>query len=260
MAALNFNIDAIEKEITIDEKGVGTMSIRGVARVVSVGHTSLVRAFQGGVENPSKLAAILIRYGFDPVLFGKKGVPDKAVALVVKYYSSEAGARCTDEAKAADWAFAAIGIRTWMQNVKGWTPAQRSAQFLLGDVISREPLPWESHFSKDWARNAERITGYKWECRTMGKFINQHVYDRFPKEIREALDQYNPQQETGHRKRKQHQHFTDDARPMLKAHLGTVLTLMIASVSRQQFEALMEARFNGVYQLRMEEVFSLKAA
>ena len=62
----------------------------------------------------------LIAQGFegaDFIRFSVFGIPDSALALIVHYYAIDAGARCTDEAKAALLAFTAIGIRTVIQNV-----------------------------------------------------------------------------------------------------------------------------------------------
>jgi hypothetical protein len=254
MASLDLIIEQISSEIFVNADGVGTASIRGTARLADVTMQTLSRHFKGDSKTTNKIAKILAPYGFNPDNFSKTGVPDSAVALIVKYYAWMAGERCTEQAKQVDMVFGAIGARTWMQQVKGWTPAQRTARLLLEDMMSREPLPLESHFSKDWVKNAERLTGWKWEYRVMGKFLKQHVYDLMPPEIRDFLNEVNPMDNEGRRANYNYQHFKDVAAPALKTHIATVLDLMRASSSLPQFEALMKARFTGVYQLRLESV------
>ncbi|MEM9450395.1 MAG: hypothetical protein AAGA75_17920 [Cyanobacteria bacterium P01_E01_bin.6] len=58
-------IEQIENEIRVDIHGKGTMSVRGVARLISVEHSSLIRAFEGGAQKPSKLAVFLLGQGFE---------------------------------------------------------------------------------------------------------------------------------------------------------------------------------------------------
>lgn len=254
MANLDFTTEQIASEIFVNADGVGTASVRGVARLTHSPESTLRKHFAGAHKNGSKLHEILVQYGFDPRTFAKDGVPDSAVALAVKYYAWMAGERCTEQARSADMVFGAIGTRAWMQQLKGWTPAQRTVRLLLEDMMSREPLPLESHFSKDWVKNAERLTGWKWEYRVMGKFLKQHVYGLMPPEIRDFLNEVNPMDNEGRRANYNYQHFKDIATPALKAHIATVLDLMRASSSLIQFEALMKARFSGVYQLRLESV------
>lgn len=260
MADLDFSIQNIAKEIAVDADGKGKSSIRGTALLAGVKHPALIHHFRSGKKKPSKLAELLTQQGFTPGSFSKDGIPDIAVAIIVKYYAWMAGARCTDQAKEFDMILSGIGTRAWMQQITGWTPQRAAAVKVFGDVIARNPLPWEAHFSKEWQRNAERITGYKWEWRVMGKFIKQHVYDLMPIDVRQALDEVNPMNDAGRRKSCQHQHFTEQAAPILKSHVGTVLDLMRASVSLKQFEDLMDARFSGIYQLRFETVLQLPEA
>jgi hypothetical protein len=251
MTDLDIIKDQIKDEISVDSEGKGSASIRAVARLCGVEEKALRHHFRGAEKKPSKLAQILVQYGFDPRTFSKTGVPDTAVALIVKYYAWMAGERCTDQARQVDMVFGAIGCRSWMQVATGWTPVRVTVQNLFGDVISREPLPWEGCFNRDWRQNAERLTGWKWEYRVMSKFINKHVYDYMPIDVRRVLDEVNPMDNKGHRVNKQYQHFTQDAFPLLKDHISTVLDLMKASVSEDQFCELMKARFKNVYQLRL---------
>lgn len=116
----------IKSEIKVNEKGIGSATIRGAARLVDVQHSTLVRAFDAGAINSNKLAQMLVQQGFNPVTFSSSGIPDLAVAIVAKYYAYFAGARCTDLAKLADLAFSGIGVRAWFQELVGWQKPQKA--------------------------------------------------------------------------------------------------------------------------------------
>lgn len=119
------SLDQIEKkiqdEIRIEPDGKGFASISGTARLADVKKQTLSEAF----GNPkSKLSQILAQHGFDPVSFSRDGVPDIAVALTISYYANRAGDRCTEQARLVNDVLLAVGVRSWMQKVKGWTPQQ----------------------------------------------------------------------------------------------------------------------------------------
>ena len=111
----------IQKELRIDAAtGMGYCSIRGAATIAGVEHSSLVRCFQGGALEPSKLAESLMEKGFEGgalAEFPKTGIPDLALAGILEYYAIDAGRYCNPTARAAYKTFAAIGIRTVIQNV-----------------------------------------------------------------------------------------------------------------------------------------------
>ncbi|WNZ45227.1 hypothetical protein Q2T42_25910 [Leptolyngbya boryana CZ1] len=73
----------IVSELTVDAKGVGRSTIRGVARMVGVEHSTLVRGFQGGALEHSRLSQMLMDAGFDGgalARFAQDGVPDTAIS------------------------------------------------------------------------------------------------------------------------------------------------------------------------------------
>lgn len=129
-------IQQIESEIQINEQGQGSATIRATSRLAGVDDRSLRKAFESAEQKPSKLATSLMGQGFsaaDLALFSESGVPDTAIAIILEYYGHEAGRYCTKEARQVLKAFGAIGLRAWMQRIKGWqepkqqeptTPAQ----------------------------------------------------------------------------------------------------------------------------------------
>jgi hypothetical protein len=123
MSNLTIIIEQVKDEIEVDALGKGKATVRAVARLVDVQHSSILKALSPGVLKPSKIAEILIEQGFDGGALASwkaEGIPDIAIASIAHYYAYEAGRYCTSQAKLVCKAFAAIGIRVWMQGIKGW--------------------------------------------------------------------------------------------------------------------------------------------
>ena len=112
----------IHDEITLDADGKGSISLRGAARLAGVNASTLSRNLIFSTENvafvPSALAKKLTARGFQPLV----GVAfsDLALAVILEYYAFDVGKRCTEQAKQCFSVFAAIGIRAWMQDLKGY--------------------------------------------------------------------------------------------------------------------------------------------
>jgi len=124
MTNLALIVDQIKNEISVDATGKGKASIRAVARLMDVDHTSLLESLKtaGGIS-PSKLVALLTEQGFDAggILFWtENGIPDLAIAIIAKYYAYKAGQRCKKQAEMVDTAFTGIGVRSWIQQQTGW--------------------------------------------------------------------------------------------------------------------------------------------
>lgn len=121
MSSIERKYDEIQKEMSVDNDGKVTFSLRAGARLSGVNHKTLSDHFiNGGGVNPSKLAKKLITGGFDVGVFGKTGIPDTAMAFIASYYAFDAGVYCTEDAKLFCQAFIAVGIRSWGQKVLGW--------------------------------------------------------------------------------------------------------------------------------------------
>ena len=133
-------LEQIGAEIEVDAQGKGKASIRATARLAGVSDMALRKAFKSANSEPSELAKKLIKQGFDAANFinwSSTKIPDIAIALILEYYALDAGRFCTEQAKLAYKAFAAIGIRTWMQQIKGWQEpiVQRQAE----DTHTQQP-------------------------------------------------------------------------------------------------------------------------
>jgi prophage antirepressor-like protein len=127
--------------------------------------------------------------------------------------------------------------------------AQRNS--LLDQLVLRTPATWEERFNPAWIAEAERVTGWKWSWRVMGKFINQSIYDSFPKEIRDELDRLNPSDATGHRPSKHHQYLQNQAITFLDERIQKTLTLMEVADNSDEFFGLLAVKDKGMKQLSM---------
>lgn len=109
--------DEIKSEFSIDSTGKATISIRGAARLLGIHKSNL-----DGGNFPQKLTQTLTVKGFQVATFASDGIPDSAFALIAEYYALDAGKWTNAQAKAVYRAFAAIGVRTWIQEQLKWTP------------------------------------------------------------------------------------------------------------------------------------------
>ncbi|MGD1872960.1 MAG: hypothetical protein ACFB02_07890 [Mastigocoleus sp.] len=120
---LNSVLQQIEQEIEIDAQGRGKASIRATARLAGVTDMALRKAFNGANLEPSELAKKLIEQGFSAAnqsQWSKHGIPDLAISIILEHYAFDARRYCTQQAKLTYKAFAAVGIRSWMQLIKNW--------------------------------------------------------------------------------------------------------------------------------------------
>jgi|GEM_PF-1645463 len=135
MTNLALIVDQIKNEITVDETGKGRASIRAVARLMDVDEKALRAAFRSAEQNLSKLAQLLILQGFDCAeqnSWSQVGIPDIAIAKrsegiaqIAKYYAYLAGRYCREQAQLVFDVFTAMGVRTWIHQIKGWKVEQQ---------------------------------------------------------------------------------------------------------------------------------------
>lgn len=116
-------ISKIKKEVRVDDNGRGFASLRATARLAGISHTRIIR---GGAYTGNSVGKMLAAHGIDPGALIENGVPDFVVALIVEHYAfddedSNEPPRSNTTARLTYRAFAAIGIRAWMQDVVGWS-------------------------------------------------------------------------------------------------------------------------------------------
>ena len=132
---LNNILQQIEQEIEIDAQGRGKASIRATARLAGVSDMALRKAFNSANLEPNELAKKLIGQGFDAANlldWSTYRIPDIAISTILEYYAFDARRYCTEQARLTYKAFATVGIRSWIQQIKNW---QQSKQ----EVVSEQP-------------------------------------------------------------------------------------------------------------------------
>lgn len=174
MNSIVASIEDIKKELKIDSQGRGYASIRGTARLSGVSHQNLSNRFTSGNFIDSKLGKILTEHGFNPCNFSKDGVPDIAVSLIVEYYAFQAGGRCTEQAKKIHRAYAAIGVRSWMQNLLGWQQPKQQIKIKEADRVIEISLI------------AESILKRMGDTRSARRLINELVDSNYPSRYKSA--------------------------------------------------------------------------
>ena len=121
--------DEIRNEFRIGADGKAFVSIRGAARIADINDKTLGDSLKTAAGiNPSKLAQTLTDKGFEPAGFFVSGIPDVALAIILKYYAFKAN-RTTEQAERFYDAMSAVGIRTWMQQQLNWNPISSQAPY-----------------------------------------------------------------------------------------------------------------------------------
>lgn len=245
---------------TVVETGESGMSGSGFARWINVPQrtvSSVVKKIQVSVSDTDLPESLKRLHGKTLTLSDKllnRGAivyNDATISALTEYFAFDAKKK-SEKALHRARLMMNVGARAMIHQITGWKPAVQASHFYLEALIVEEPRIWEEHFDSEWRSEAMRLTGWQWNYRVMSKFINETVYSYLPKEVRDRLDEVNPKNESGRRVNKQHQHFEESADiGVLVAHIKTVKDLMTASVNRVQFDALMKARFQGVYQIEM---------
>jgi len=108
-------LKGIRSEIKVDTEGKASITKYGLTKLIGISKDNLI-----GDRIAKKLAEMLAELGFelgDRVF--ENGVPDIAVACIIKYYALYAQ-RTTENAKILLDAFSAVGIRTWFQEMVGF--------------------------------------------------------------------------------------------------------------------------------------------
>lgn len=231
----------IAKEIKVDSEGKGVASIRATARLVGIAYSTLSYALDiSGQKKPSKLAQMLMGNGFNPVNFSDTGIPDIAVALIVKFYAWMNGDKCTEQAKSIDLLFTTIATRVWMQKVTGWKPTvtQESIEEFVAKQLPSVPNVWECRFPVEFWERLHRVYGLKRGDKGCAMFLNAYIYNFFPDEVLERLEEINPMRPEGFRNAKKHQHFDGIMLESLKKQIERVMMLLDMSTDKNDFRSL----------------------
>lgn len=155
---------------------------------------------------------------------------------------------------------AKVGITALIDEATGYQDDRdrNELQRILAAYISKEFLPWTRRFPDEFYKEMFRLKG--WEYRgnpkpaIVGKITNEIVYERLPQGVLEELQNKNPiYNDSGKRKHKHHQFLTSDTGiPHLDKHLVSLITLMRACDTWEEFDRLYRKSFNLEEQLTFD--------
>lgn len=148
--------------------------------------------------------------------------------------------------------FAKIGIIALIDEATGYQEVRdRDAlQQILDKYLRKEYAAWAKRFPDEFYIQIFRLKGWEWKGMKVnrpsivGKITNDIVYSRLAPGILEELHRINPPTDSGKRKSKHHQWFTDDiGHPSLSHHLYASITLMKVSQEWGQFYRTLKKAF-----------------
>lgn len=146
----------------------------------------------------------------------------------------------------------ALQVSDWIENwiLTGQNPIYQTREQIILTLVPEKPKKWEKRYGEDFWKHLERLTTYRQGNIQCAFFINEHIYDYFPRDVRIRLEEVNPLT-YGRRPHKQHQHFDGELLTGLQFHILAVLTIMEASSCHKDFLQGMQAKFQGIYALKL---------
>ena len=250
---------SLKKELKCDRiTGYGTITFRGIARLCGVAHTALVNdstGLEGGNFFNEKLREMLAIAGLEGGNFMSwttDGIPDKAAAIIIEYYAYEAGARCTVEASKSFRLFAAIGIRSWIQNELEYKPMTGGDIWTLKNVLD-VPITWERMFPEEFFLLGEQATGWKRSNRCFNLLFKKLIYgnNRMPKETMVKIDELNPNNAHGRRAKKLHQYFKTEALELIQQLIINAMNILRISTSWAEVQENTKRYYDNIAQLSL---------
>lgn len=160
-------------------------------------------------------------------------------------------------------ALAKVGITGLIDEATGYQYDREkdALQALLSRYIVEEFLPWTSRFPREYYQEIFRLYGWKYDPLSLkrpqfvGKFTKDYVYNEMSPEVLKELEIRNPTLVNGRRRRKHHQHLTEDIGvPHLERHLTKLITVMQLSDSIDDFKENFKRAFKRTNQLQLDLV------
>lgn len=234
----------IAKEFTVNERGQGFVSRRGLARLCGTRYQSWG---QGDSIFTQKIDELLARYGFEGgSLNSEDKIPDTWATLVIQHYAFS-GKKTAQETLTA---IGAVGLRTVIQKSLGWEPRPTLTDRQIVELLCLPfPTEWQPRFSIEYYQELQRLTGLTpfghkrpvlW-----AKLTKELVYDHLPKGVYSEIKAW--QQATDPNK-KLHQYLSDQGLDALGQQLKRVITLMQCSAHLSEVERMLNQAINKAYQ------------
>lgn len=180
------------------------------------------------------------------------GIPAQAIPMICDVWlkARDAGALSPQQKKIARnadvlmRALAHVGIIALVDEATGYQEVRdkKALQEILDKYLLKEEAKWAKCFPDEFYEEMFRLRKWQWKGMkinrpsVVGHYTRDIVYERLAPGVLKELEKRNPPGDTGHRRSKHHQWFTEDiGHPALSRHIWAVLALMKASASWSQF-------------------------
>lgn len=147
---------------------------------------------------------------------------------------------------------ARVGITALIDEATGYQEVRdrKALQAILDAYLRKEYAAWAKRFPDEFYKEMFRLKGWTYPTvsnskpSVVGKYTLDIVYERIERGLVDELQTLNPKNENGNRKAKHHQWMSDDVGvPALSAHIHSVMGLMRASDSWDQFIRMLDRAF-----------------
>lgn len=148
-------------------------------------------------------------------------------------------------AKAIKSAFAEVGVAAIIDEATGFQDVRNrlALQEMFEAVLRKELAAWAKRFPDEFYKQIYRLRDWEWKGRhinppqIVAHYTNDFIYDRLAPGLRKELETRMPRSESGAKKGKLHQLFTDDiGHPLLAQHVHMVTMFMKAASSWNEFK------------------------
>jgi P63C domain len=155
---------------------------------------------------------------------------------------------------------ARIGIAGLIDEATGYQYDREkdALQILLSKYIAEEFLPWTSRFPREYYQEIFRLYNLPYSPLSLkrpsfiGWFTKEFVYNEMSPEVLKELEKKNPTLENRRRRRKHHQHLTEEIGvPHLERHLTKLVTVMQLSDNIDDFKEKFGRAFKKINQLQL---------
>ena len=145
-----------------------------------------------------------------------------------------------------------VGIVALVDEATGYQDVRdrQALQAILDKFLEKEFAAWAKRFPDEFYREMFRLRGWDWKSlkgrrpQLVGVLTNSIVYQRLLPGLLKELKERNPKDDQGKRRSKYHQWLTADVgHPALAQHLHAVMALMRASVTWDDFQAVLNRAF-----------------
>lgn len=239
----------IAKEFSINEKGQGFVSRRGIARLSGV-HEKSIRTLLKSIESSAeqKLSKPLKTFA-GQAFEGAGQLPDILATSIIQHYAFSG----KDVAQSTLMAIGTIGLRTVIQKSLDWeAPRKLTDKEIVKLMCLPVPTTWEPRFVDEYYQQLSRLTGLapigNSRPRLWGKITKEFVYDYLPTGVYEEVKAW---QLANSSHTKLHQYLSDDGLRVLGEQLKRVITLMQAASHLNEVKTLLEQSSKQSYQLSL---------